>query len=174
MRFPAVLVIALLTAAAAVSAFGQAPAPQPVVKKINEVALKQLLKPNGKPLLVNFWATWCDPCRDEFPDLVKLDQEYKGKIDFITVSLDYPEDIETKVPQFLRSMKAEMATFVLITTDETSAINSVFKGWKGGLPFTILYDTSGKTTYVTQKVLKLPEIRPQIDKLLTTSQSKTK
>jgi len=57
-------------------------APLPTVKQINEIALKNLLKPNGKPLLVNFWATWCDPCREEFPDLVKIDEDYKGKIDF--------------------------------------------------------------------------------------------
>jgi thiol-disulfide isomerase/thioredoxin len=60
----------------------------PRVTQIDDAKIKQLLKPGGKPLLVNFWATWCGPCREEFPDLVKIDSEYKGKIDFITVSLD--------------------------------------------------------------------------------------
>ncbi len=149
----------------AVSATAQAPK-LPVVKQINEVALKQLIKPKGKPLLVNFWATWCDPCRDEFPDLVKLDNEYKGKIDFITISLDFPEDINTAVPKFLAAMKAEMPTYVLITPDETAAIGSVNKDWQGGLPFTILYDKDGKMAYVAQKVVKLETIRPEIDKLI--------
>lgn len=141
----------------------------PVVKQINEVALKQLIKPNGKPLLVNFWATWCDPCRDEFPDLVKIDAEYKGKIDFITISLDFPEDIATTVPKFLAVMKAEMPTYVLITSDETAAIGSVNKDWQGGLPFTILYDKDGKMSWVTQKVVKLETIRQEIDKLIKTT-----
>jgi thiol-disulfide isomerase/thioredoxin len=145
----------------------QTPTPKPpVVKQINEVALKQLIKPNGKPLLINFWATWCDPCRDEFPDLVKLDNEYKGKIDFITISLDFPEDIATTVPKFLAAMKAEMPTYVLITPDETAAIGSVNKDWQGGLPFTILYDKDGNTTFLTQKVVKLDVIRLEIDKLI--------
>jgi thiol-disulfide isomerase/thioredoxin len=156
----------------AVSAAAQAPK-LPVVKQINEVALKQLIKPNGKPLLVNFWATWCDPCRDEFPDLVKLDKEYKGKIDFITVSLDFPEDIATTVPKFLAMMKAEMPTYVLITPDETAAIGSVNKDWQGGLPFTILYDKDGKMSYVTQKVVKLDVIRPEIDKLVKPAEQST-
>lgn len=152
----------------AVSGAAQPPSPakMPVVKQINEVALKQLIKPNGKPLLINFWATWCDPCRDEFPDLVKLDNEYKGKIDFITISLDFPEDIKTAVPKFLAAMKAEMPTYVLITPDETAAIGSVNKDWQGGLPFTILYDKDGKMSWVTQKVVKLEAIRPEIDKLI--------
>src|SRR4051812_22516591 len=55
------------------------------VTQIDDARLKTLLRANNKPLLVNFWATWCDPCREEFPDLVKIDADYKGKIDFITV-----------------------------------------------------------------------------------------
>src|SRR4051812_9449278 len=65
------------------------------VTQIDILALKRLLHPNGKPRLINFWATWCDPCREEYPDLVKLDQEYRGKIDFLTVSLDDLSDKDT-------------------------------------------------------------------------------
>src|SRR4051812_12171300 len=61
-----------------------------VVTQVDDESLPKILKPNGKPLLVNFWATWCDPCREEFPELVKIDADYKGKIDFITVTLDEP------------------------------------------------------------------------------------
>src|SRR5687768_16693354 len=56
----------------------QTAANQPRVTEIDDARIKQLLKPKGKPLLVNFWATWCIPCREEFPDLVKIDEEYSG------------------------------------------------------------------------------------------------
>src|SRR5688572_5648600 len=59
----------------------------PNVTKIDQTRYAELIKPGAKPLLINFWATWCVPCREEFPDLVKIDGEYKGKIDFITISL---------------------------------------------------------------------------------------
>src|SRR5207253_1033630 len=78
-----------------------APAALPIVTQIDIEGLKPLLKPNGKPLLINFWATWCDPCREEFPDLVRIDAEFRGKIDVITVSLDDLADIKTYVPKFL-------------------------------------------------------------------------
>ncbi|HEY0050123.1 MAG TPA: thioredoxin domain-containing protein, partial [Pyrinomonadaceae bacterium] len=69
----------------------------PRVTQVDDGKIKQLLKPVGKPLLVNFWATWCGPCREEFPDLVKIDAEYRGKIDFFTVSLDFIEELNTGV-----------------------------------------------------------------------------
>src|SRR5438552_3663474 len=59
----------------------------PKVTVIDIEGLRKLIKPGSKPLMINFWATWCDPCREEFPDLVKIDKQYKGKIDFVTVSL---------------------------------------------------------------------------------------
>ncbi len=142
----------------------------PKVTLVDEVSLKPLLVAKGKPLLVNFWATWCDPCREEFPDLVKLDNEFKGKIDFITVSLDDPDDIATGVPKFLALMKAEMPTFLLKTADESSVITSISKAWHGGMPFTILYDAAGAPVYEREGKVHLDVVRPQIEKLVNTKQ----
>ncbi|MGI8638894.1 MAG: redoxin domain-containing protein [Pyrinomonadaceae bacterium] len=140
----------------------------PKVTQINEVALRKLLKredANAKPLLVNFWATWCDPCREEFPDLVKLDADYKGKIDLITISLDELSEINGDVPKFLAEMKAEMPSYLLKTPSEETAIASVSKSWQGGLPFTILFDGQGKTVYFIQGKFKTELLRAEIEKL---------
>src|SRR5947209_1346599 len=76
----------------------KATASSPTVSQIDLPGLKTLLKPDGKPRLINFWATWCDPCREEFPELVRINAAYRGRLDFITVSLDDLEDIQTTVP----------------------------------------------------------------------------
>lgn len=136
------------------------------VTQIDAPGLKTLLNPNGKPLLINFWATWCDPCRDEFPDLVKLDSEYRGKIDFLTVTLDDVEEINRAVPKFLTQMKAEMPTYLLKTEDDEVAIKAVAKDWKGGLPFTILYGADGSISYFRQGPISLEVVRPEIDKII--------
>jgi thiol-disulfide isomerase/thioredoxin len=136
------------------------------ITQVDAVGLKKLLKTNGKPLLVNFWATWCDPCREEFPDLVKIDADYGEKIDFITVSLDDPEELNRGVPKFLTEMKAEMPAFLLTTQNEDAVITSVSKDWQGGLPFTILYDAAGKTVYSRMGKVKIDILRAQIDKSL--------
>ena len=138
----------------------------PSVTQIDSNGLRKALTPSSKPLLVNFWATWCDPCREEFPDLVKLDAEYKGKIDFITISLDDLAEIKRDVPKFLADMKAGMPAFLLKAQDDDAAIASVSKEWTGALPLTILYDAAGKQIYYRQGKVKLETVRAELDKLL--------
>lgn len=137
------------------------------VTQIDLEGLKKAITPKSKPLLVNFWATWCGPCREEFPDLVKLDADYRGKIDFITISLDEVEELDRGVPKFLLEMKAEMPAFLLKTADDDAAIAIVSKNFGGALPFTILYDGSGKEAYFRQGKIKIESVRLEIDKLLT-------
>ena len=138
----------------------------PKVTQIDIEGLKALTKPNGKPLLINFWATWCDPCREEFPDLVKINELYKGKIDFVTVSLDDLADIKTFVPKFLTEVKAEMPAYLLKTADESAAITMVAKDWSGNLPLTILIAPSGETAYIRMGKVKYETIRAEIEKVL--------
>ena len=114
--------------------------------------MRKALSPSGKPLLVNFWATWCDPCREEFPDLVKLDAEYEGKIDFITISLDELSEINRDVPKFLADMNAKMPAYLLKAVDDDAAIGFVSKDWSGALPLTILYDPAVSRSISAGKV----------------------
>ncbi len=144
----------------------------PKVIQVDAAALKNLLKTNGKPLLVNFWATWCDPCREEFPDLVKIDAFYGEKIDFITVSLDDAEELKTGVPKFLSEMKAQMPAFLLTTQNEDAVIASVSKDWQGGLPFTILYNANGETAYARMGKVKIDILRTEIEKLVKSEPEK--
>jgi thiol-disulfide isomerase/thioredoxin len=143
-----------------------APVKGPTITQIDSTGLRKALTPSRKPLLVNFWATWCDPCREEFPDLVKLDAEYKGKIDFITISLDELSEIDRDVPKFLADMKAPMPAYLLKAIDDDAAIAFVSKEWSGALPLTILYDAAGNQTYYRQGKVKIETVRAEIDKLL--------
>lgn len=148
-----------------------APVNLPKVTQIDEVKLKTLLKPNGKPILVNFWATWCEPCREEFPDLVKIGADYKGKLDFITISLDDLEELNRDVPKFLAEMKVEMPAYLLKATNDDAAISSVSKDWQGGLPFTMLINTKGEIVYFKQGKVKPDILRGEIDKLSNAKKS---
>ncbi|HEX8264825.1 MAG TPA: TlpA disulfide reductase family protein [Pyrinomonadaceae bacterium] len=136
----------------------------PIVTQIDAAGLKNLLKPNGRPLLINFWATWCEPCREEFPDLVKIGTDYKGKIDLITVSLDELSEINGDVPKFLAQMKSEFPAYLLKTPDEDAAIGVVSKDWQGALPFTILFNAQGETIYSKQGKFKTDVLVAEIEK----------
>jgi thiol-disulfide isomerase/thioredoxin len=138
----------------------------PDIKVIDMAGLKKVIKPNGKPLLINFWATWCDPCREEFPELVKIGEDYKGKIDFVTISLDYLSELKGDVPKFLAEMNATMPAYLLHTPDESAAIALVANNWSGSLPMTVLFDAKGAKAYTKMGKVKGPVVKAEIDKLL--------
>lgn len=136
------------------------------VVQVDEETVKPLLVPNGKPLLINFWATWCEPCREEFPELVEIDRDYEGKIDFLIISLDDPVEKDRDVPKFLQTMGSTMTPYLLRTLDETAVIGAISKDWQGGLPFTVLYDADGKIAHARQGKIKVPIVRGILDGLL--------
>jgi thiol-disulfide isomerase/thioredoxin len=144
------------------------PQPDNEIRAIDLEGLKKVLQrdPNDKrPLLLNFWATWCDPCREEFPDLVKLDADYKDKgLNFIAVSLDDITDIKTEVPKFLSQMKATMPVVLLNVNDPEPAIKVVDATWDGQLPATFLYDKDGRVVFKHFGKIKPDELRAAIDK----------
>ncbi|HEX3282975.1 MAG TPA: redoxin family protein [Pyrinomonadaceae bacterium] len=150
---------------------GRTTKPLPAVVAVDAAGLQALLKRSdvkpAKPLLVNYWATWCEPCRDEFPDLVKIDADYRPKgLDFIAVTLDDLADIKTGVPKFLREMKAQMPVYLLNLSDPEPAIKLVDPGWSGALPATFLYNAKGEVVYKSLGRIKVDELRAAIDKVM--------
>ena len=146
--------------------------PATPVRAVNAEEMQALLKRDGKrPLLVNYWATWCDPCRDEFPDLVKIDRDYRAKgLDFIAITLDDLVDIKTAVPKFLLAMNAKMPVYLLNVADPEPAINMVDRDWSGALPATFLYDNNGKVVYKHFGRVTSGELRAAIEKLVGSKQ----
>jgi len=146
------------------------PAP-PKVTEIDEAMLKSLLGAGAgraRPLLVNFWATWCVPCREEFPDLVKIRGQYdESRLDFVLVSLDDPADIDKAVPEFLTEARAtHFPAYLLHASDESVAINLVDPDWSGELPATFLYDRSGSVVFRHKGRVKPAELRAALDEAL--------
>lgn len=144
------------------------------VRQVDLEGLRKLLERDPKdpqPLLINFWATWCDPCREEFPDMVKIDADYRGKkLNFVAVSLDDVADIGTTVPQFLKEMKATMPVVLLNVNDPEPAIKLIDAAWDGQLPATFLYDKDGKVVFKHFGRFKTDELRAAIEKAVGTKQ----
>ncbi len=148
-----------------------APAPPPKVSEIDEAALRSLLgvgAGRARPLLVNFWATWCVPCREEFPDLVKVRRQYPAdRLDFVLVSLDDPTDIDKAVPDFLVEQKATaLPSYLLHAADDSVAINMVDPEWSGELPATFVYDRAGHVVFKHKGRIKPAELRAALDAAL--------
>lgn len=164
--------ILLIGFAAPVQPLGRA-AKSSDIREINLDGLKQLIQRDPKdtrPLLINFWATWCDPCREEFPDLVKVDADYRSKgLNFVAISLDDISDIKSVVPKFLNEMKATMPVVLLNVNDPEPAIKAVDATWDGQLPATFLYDKEGKVVFKHFGRIEPAELRAAIDKLVSSA-----
>ncbi len=94
-------------------------------------------------VLLNFWATWCAPCVEEFPMVVKLAREYKLKgLQIYFVSVDWVDE-RHKVEAFLKEQGVEGISFLKVQDDDNAFINTISYQWTGAVPFTILYDRQG-------------------------------
>ena len=115
----------------------------------------------GKVTVVNFWATWCAPCREEIPDFVKLQAEYGGRgVRFVGIAAERAE----KVPAFVR----EFGINYPILVGDMAAIELSRKlGDKAGaLPFTVVLDADRKLVHRELGVLKPDKLREIFSKLL--------
>jgi len=116
----------------------------PEVEVINVEKLKKIIDENrDRAILINIWATWCIPCREEFPDLVKIANDYKDEVRVIGISLDEPEILDTQVIPFLKSHNAEFENYILKTVEPEDFINLLSKEWSGAVPATFIYDKKG-------------------------------
>lgn len=105
---------------------------------------KAVAAQKGKVTVVNLWATWCGPCVDEFPDLVKLHNAYKERgLEFLSVSVDEPED-RGKVVAFINQQKASFPVYMRRGGSVESYINPLDKKWPGAVPVTYIFNKQGK------------------------------
>jgi thiol-disulfide isomerase/thioredoxin len=141
------------------------------VTEADAARIKEMLKRDPKdarPLLINFWATWCEPCREEFPDLVRINGDYFSRgLEFITISLDDVAEIKTSVPQFLQEMHAPMRAYLLNPSDPDALVAAVDPTWGGALPATFLFDAQGQIAFKHMGRVKVEELRAALEKVLS-------
>jgi len=99
----------------------------------------------GKVVLVEFWATWCVPCREEMPELVKLESKLRARgLDVIMISVDDPGD-EARAAKVLKDTTMPVPGFLRNVPDDDKFCVSVDPGWaSGAVPAIFLYNRSGR------------------------------
>jgi len=108
--------------------------------------LAKVAEQHGKPLMVAFWATWCEPCRDEYPMVNELVRQYQPKgLAAFGVSLD--DDAEAPLAlRFLAKTNPVFPNYRKKSGKDDEFINRVNTKWSGVLPATFFYDPDGHLT----------------------------
>jgi len=155
LRSSILLIIALLPA----SVLGQTvKAPQFKLRDINGRTVR-LSDYRGKVVLINFWATWCPPCRAEMPDLVQLQRDY-AKQGLQIIGITYPPETKTRVRRFARSLKVNYP--IILGTREIKARYSS----EETLPLTVVINRNGAISDIISGILLPEEFDEKIKPLL--------
>ncbi len=138
------------------------------ISTINENELNELLtKRNGKVLFLNIWATWCEPCKEEFPDINKLFNDMKKKdVEFVAISVDYPDEIDTKIVPFIDSLNVRFSVYVADFPSQESFIDTFGSVWNGAIPATFIYDRKGKQQRSLFSKQSYPQIKKAVEDVL--------
>lgn len=122
--------------------------------------LKALRKnASGKLLLVNFWATWCGPCRTEMPEFQTIYRMYGHRaFDVVTVSINYPDE-QPGVLNVLKNMHATTRNLILGSTDIYPLLAAFDSDWNAAVPFTMLIRPNGEVAYKRQSTIDSLELK---------------
>lgn len=114
----------------------------------------------GKPVLINFWASWCPPCRAEMPDLVKKSEQYKDQVVFLGVNLTTTEQDPDGPKKFLKEFNVKYQNVL----DKDGKVGSEYQAL--GIPTTVTVDKNGLVVDRNQGMMNESTMERVIQRLL--------
>ncbi len=116
----------------------------PIIPVTAQELLTRVRDGKAQVTVVNLWATFCQPCVEEFPDLVRLEKTYRDKgVRVFFVSVDFDSELPA-VRRFLQKQGVTYPTFLKAQDDDNAFITALHPEWSGALPATFIYDARGR------------------------------
>lgn len=152
--------LAIMLGAIAIGLFALA-APPELISAAPAAIHAEIRKPGASAVLVNVWATWCAPCREEFPDLLHVARDFKARgLRLVLVSADF-EGMESEARQFLSSQGVDFPSFIKAGKDE-DFVDGLEAKWSGALPATFVYDGEGRLVRFWEGKASYPVIKRRV------------
>jgi thiol-disulfide isomerase/thioredoxin len=131
--------------------------PDQVFQKIKEL--------NARVVLVNFWASWCEPCKKEFPQLLKLRETWKERgLRVMFISIDEPSD-QPAAEEFLHQQNVGFETYSK-GAQSLSFVSKLFPKWEGAVPTTLLFNSQSQLLDAWEGDASLKEFEEHIQRQL--------
>jgi len=133
-----------------------------------EGVLAEVRRPGASAVVVNLWATWCQPCREEFPDIVRLSREYRDRgLRVIFVSTDFVADRD-QARKFLAAQGASGPSFIKEGGSDMAFIDGLDPRWSGIIPTTLVFDGRGRARWLREGKTDYATLKASIDEILAT------
>jgi thiol-disulfide isomerase/thioredoxin len=173
---PVALVCFVLAVASPADAAEPGPSPSPPPSSVATAGLEvvpasapdilaAVKSGKSRATVVNLWATWCTPCREEFPDLMRFYNAYKERgVSLVLVSGDFSSDTGP-AREFLASQGVGFRTYLKSGRDD-QFINSFDPAWSGALPATFVYNDRGEKVHSFLGTVTYDSLEKQVAPLL--------
>ena len=143
---------------------------QPAIKKIKITDLEQTITKSDHPLIVSFWATFCEPCNKEIPYFQSTAAQYKDQqVELILVSLDLPDYYPGRIAAFAKQRGYTVPIVWLDETDADYFCPKVDTRWGGGIPCSLFVNNKTHYRRFFDRQLTEPQVGPEIKKMLALS-----
>jgi len=148
------------------------PARAPLVE-VDASSLDALIdEHDGHPLLLNVWSTWCEPCAEELPGILRVAREHRARgLRLVLISTD-PPVMREAASAFLHDLGAPEPSYLRVGPDDPfiRAVDAHFDEaeWSGALPLTLLFDESGSAADVWLEPVQEQALARAVDSVLAT------
>lgn len=168
LKFPVLLMLVLLLISACSKNGDSAVDKENKFDKIAEVDAVQLdsmIKAGrGRVLFINVWATWCVPCVEEFPDIVRIDEYYSDEdVEIISLNTDFGDKVDSVVSSFLQVQNADFDVYNINDRNTEEIINMLDPGWSGALPASFIFNRNGRRSVFLSGAQNYSVFRQKID-----------
>ncbi len=120
----------------------------------------------GKAVVVNFWASWCPPCVEEFPAIVRFYNDYRTEgLEVLAVSMNSEDEIED-IQEFLANYDTPFPVYRAVAQDETF-LEGISENWFGEMPTTLIFDTEGNAVGMHKRQVTYEDLAAEVTPLLS-------
>ncbi|HOA37387.1 MAG TPA: redoxin domain-containing protein [Flavihumibacter sp.] len=129
------------------------------IKKCSIAELEQYISSSSKPLVINFWASFCKPCLEELPALLAGARQYPN-LELVLVSLDLPDYYPDRLKIFVGKHNLQAAThYWLNETDADLFCPRIDKSWSGAIPVTLFINPATNYRQFMARMMTTAEIQ---------------